>query len=216
MKTPTKVTPEEFFVTAQSFLAAHYSVGAETQGLICRHCKSRVMMEPVAVALHKADLERCVDTGSVQFMRIPYCPKCEYAPRPEGCLHVASDAAFSEWCSLHKEVSQLILITDSRREGREGGISRRKIVREYFEGDVTPETHHAFARPDIHEVLTEFGYWINEVDGDFSTYVKRGGKDYVETQRLDGSWRHVIPGNEETDGVGSESLKRNFQRGQKS
>lgn len=216
MKTPTKITPEEFFVTAQSFLAAHYSVDEGTPGLICKHCQGRVKMEPVAVPLHEADLDRCVDTGSVQFMRIPYCPECEHTPRPEGCLHVASDAVFSEWCSLHKEVSQLLLITDRRGGSREGGIARRKIVREYFEGNVTPETHHAFARPDIHEVLTEFGYWINEVDGDFSTYVKRGGKDYVETQRLDGSWRHVIPGDEEAEGLGGESLKGNLQRTAKS
>jgi len=216
MKTPTKITPEEFFATAQSFLAAHYAGSEEAQGLVCKHCQSRIKMEPVAVALHEADLERCVDTGSVQFVRIPYCPKCEDAPRPEGCLHVDSDAAFLEWCNLHKELSRLLLITDRRGGGREGGIARRKIVREYFEGDVTPQTHHAFARPDIHEVLTEFGYWINEVDGDFSTYVKRGGKDYVETHRLDGSWRRVIPGEAEAKGLGSESLKQNLQRGEES
>jgi hypothetical protein len=99
---------------------------------------------------------------------------------------------------------------ERRRGDREGGIARRKLIREYFEGDVTPETHHAFARPDIHKVLTEFGHWLNGFDGDFSTYVRRGGKDYIDTHRLDGSWRHVIPGEEETEGQGSESLRRHL------
>jgi hypothetical protein len=212
MKTPTKITAEEFFVTAESFLAAHYSVGEGTPELVCKHCHSRIRTEPVAVPLHEASLERCVETGSVQFMRIPYCPQCEHTPLPEGCLHVASSEAFLKSCNLHKEMSQLLLMADRRGGGREGGVARRKIVREFFEGDVSPQTHHAFARPDIHEVLAEFGYWINEVDGDFSTYVKRGGKDYVETHRLDGSWRRVIPGEAEAEGTGSESLKENLQQ----
>jgi hypothetical protein len=212
MKTPTIITPEEFFATAQSFLAAHYSEAEEAEGLLCKHCQSLVNMEPVTVALHEADLERCVDTGAVQFMRIPFCPKCEHAPSPEGCLHVASEAAFREWCNLHKELSALLFIRDRRGGDREGGIARRKIVREFFEGEAAPQALHAFARPDIHEVLTEFGYWINEVDGDFSTYVRRGGTDYVETHRLDGSWRHVIPDDEEAEGLGSETLRGNLQR----
>jgi hypothetical protein len=199
-------------VSTESFLAAHYSAEEGAQAFVCKHCQSRIKTEPVAVALHEADLERCVDTGSVQFMRIPYCPKCEEAPRPEGCLHAASDAAFLDSCDLHKETGRLLLITDRRGGDREGGISRRKIVREFFEGDVAPQSLHAFARPDIHAVLSEFGYWINEIDGDFSTYVRRGGKDYVETHRLDGSWRHVVPGEAEAEGVGGESLKGNLQR----
>ena len=216
MKTPAILTPEEFSVTAQSFLAAHYAGDEETQELVCKHCQSRVTMEPVAVGLHEADLERCLDTGAVQFMRIPFCPKCENAPSPEGCLHVASRAAFREWCVLHKELSGLLLIRDRRGGDREGGIARRKIVREFFEGEGAPHALHAFARPDIHKVLTEFGYWLNEVDGDFSTYVKRGGKDYVETHRLDGSWRRVIPGEAEAEGLGSESLKQNLHEREES
>jgi hypothetical protein len=84
------------------------------------------------------------------------------------------------------------------------------VVREYFEGDVTPETHHAFASPDVHKALAEFGYWLNEFDGEFSTYVRRGGKEYIETHRLDGSWRHVTPGGKEVERQGSEGLRRHL------
>jgi hypothetical protein len=96
---------------------------------------------------------------------------------------------------------------DRRRERREVGIARRKARREFFEGDITPQTHHAFARPDVHEVLSEFGYWLNDFDSDFATYVRRGGKDFIETCRVDGSWRHVVPGETEANGLGGESLR---------
>jgi hypothetical protein len=43
-------------------------------------------------------------------MRIPYCPKCEFPPVSRGCIHVPSLAKFLEWCSLDKDVGQLILI----------------------------------------------------------------------------------------------------------
>jgi hypothetical protein len=98
---------------------------------------------------------------------------------------------------------------ERRQEGREG-TARRKARREFFEGNVSPETHHAFARPDVHEVLAEFGYWLNDFDSDFSTYVRRGAKDFVETCRVDGSWRHVVPGKPETNGRGGESLRTHF------
>lgn len=98
-----------------------------------------------------------------------------------------------------------------RRTGdREGEIARRKIRREFFEGEVTAETHHAFARPDIHKALSEFGYWLNDFDSDFSTYMKRGGKDFVETSRVDGSWRHVVPDEPEAEGFGGESLRNHL------
>jgi hypothetical protein len=103
---------------------------------------------------------------------------------------------------------------ERRREGREGK-ARRRLAREYFEGDVTPETHHAFARPDVHEVLTEFGYWLNEFDGDSSTYVRRRGEDYLITHRLDGSWHHTIPGGKDVDGQGSESLRQHLEQREK-
>lgn len=96
---------------------------------------------------------------------------------------------------------------DRRQGRREEGIARRRMQREFFEGEVTAETHHAFAPPEIHKVLTEFDYWLNEFDSDFSTYVRRGGNDFIETNRLDGSWRHVSPGQPETEGSGSESLR---------
>jgi hypothetical protein len=99
---------------------------------------------------------------------------------------------------------------DRRQGRREEGVARRKARREYFEGDVIPETHHAFARPDVHEVLSDFGYWLNDFDSDFSTYVKRGGKDFIETCRLDGSWRHVVPGEGETNRRGGEDLRTHF------
>jgi len=212
MKTPTKLKADEFFMIEQSFLAANYSAGEAAHGLICKHCKSRITMEPVMVPLHEAELDRCVETGNVQFMRLPYCPRCENPPNADGCIHVSSLAVFLEWCALYKEVSELLLIMERRHGRRESGIGRRRIRREYFEGDVTPETHHAFARPDIHEVLTEFGYWINDFDGDFSTYVRRGGKDYIQTHRLDGSWRHIIPGEVEAEDEGSESLRRHLHK----
>jgi hypothetical protein len=87
------------------------------------------------------------------------------------------------------------------------------LRREYFGEDVAPESHHAFARPDVHGVLSEFGYWLNEFDGTFSTYIRRGGQDYVETCRLDGSWRHV-QGEKETTGRGGESLRAHFLKGE--
>ena len=208
MRTPTKLSVEEFFVRAQSFLAANYTKGEGSEGLVCKHCRSTVKMEPVRIPLHEAMLDRCEETDTAQFMKVPYCPKCEEPPSHQGCIHVPSPAAFFEWCKLHKEVSELFLITIDRRGGRrESGIARRKLVRECFEGDVTPETHHAFARPDLHKVLAEFGYWLDEFGSDFSTYVRRSGKDYIETHRLDGSWRHVAPGEKDVEGQGSESLK---------
>jgi hypothetical protein len=103
---------------------------------------------------------------------------------------------------------------ERRLEGREGK-ARRRLAREYFEGDVTPETHHAFARPDVHEVLTEFGYWLNEFDGDSSTYVRRRAKDHIVTHRLDGSWHHTIPGGKDVDGQGSESLRQHLHQREK-
>jgi hypothetical protein len=84
--------------------------------------------------------------------------------------------------------------------------------REFFEGEVSAETHHAFARPDVHDVLVEFGYWLHEFDSDFATYVRRGGKDYVETCRSDGTWRHVVPGEGETSGRGGESLEKDLRK----
>lgn len=103
------------------------------------------------------------------------------------------------------------MASEDRRHGRrEEGIARRKTRREFFKGDVSPETHHAFALPDVHAVLTEFGYWLNDFDSDFSTYVKRGGTDYVETCRVDGTWRHVVPGEGETSGRGGETLRKHF------
>jgi hypothetical protein len=99
---------------------------------------------------------------------------------------------------------------DRRQGRREEGAARRRARREYFEGDVSPQTHHAFARPDVHEVLSDFGYWLNDFDSDFSTYVKRGGKDYLVTCRLDGTWRHVIPDEAEAEGRGGESLRTHF------
>jgi hypothetical protein len=105
---------------------------------------------------------------------------------------------------------------DRRQGRREEGVARRKVRREYFERDVTPESHHAFACPDVHEVLSEFGYWLNEFDGDFSTYVRRGGKDYIEAWRQDGSWRHVVPGEAEAEGRGRESLRTHLLKGKHS
>jgi hypothetical protein len=101
---------------------------------------------------------------------------------------------------------------DRRQGRRESGAARRRMQREYFEGEVTAETHHAFASPEIHNVLTEFDYWLNEFDSDFSTYVRRGGNDFIETNRLDGSWRHVSPGRSETAGSGSESLMQHLAK----
>lgn len=99
---------------------------------------------------------------------------------------------------------------DRRQGRREEGSARRKVRREFFEGEVRPDTHHAFARPDVHEVLAEFGYWLNEFDSDFSTYVRRGGRDFIETCRTDGSWRHVAPGRQEAGGRGGESLRQHL------
>lgn len=102
---------------------------------------------------------------------------------------------------------------ERRCGSREEGIGRRNLVREHFEGDVTPETHHAFARPDVHKVLAEFGYWLNEFDGDLSTYARRGTNDSITTHRLDGSWRHVIPGEErKVEGQGSENLRKHLRQ----
>ncbi len=101
---------------------------------------------------------------------------------------------------------------DRRRGRREEGVARRKLRRECFDLDVTPETHHAFARPDVHEVLAEFGYWLNEFDSDFSTYVRRGGRDYIETCRADGAWRHIVPGEPEANGQGGESLRAHLRK----
>jgi len=214
MKTPEKLKADEFFMIVQSFLVSNYSAGEGTHGLICKHCKSKVRMEPLAVSLHEADLDRCVETGNAQFMRIPYCPRCENPPNSKGCIHVPSLAVFLEWCALHEEVTEQLIIMERRHGRREGGIARRKLVREYFEGGVSPETHHAFARPDVHAVLLEFGYWVNDFGGDVSTYTRRGGKDYIETHRLDGSWRHVIPGGREVEGQGSESLRNYLYPGE--
>lgn len=99
---------------------------------------------------------------------------------------------------------------DRRRRRREEGAARRKMRREFFEGEVTAGSHHAFARPDIHRVLAESGYWLSDFDSDFATYVRRGGKDFVETCRTDGTWRHVVPDEDETNGQGSESLKKHL------
>lgn len=100
-----------------------------------------------------------------------------------------------------------------RREGRpEEGAARRRMRREFFEGEVTAETHHAFAPPEVHRVLTEFGYWLNEFDSDFATYVRRGGRDFVETSRVDGSWRHVSPGQPESEGRGAASLRTHLAK----
>jgi hypothetical protein len=100
-----------------------------------------------------------------------------------------------------------------RRQGRrEAGAARRRMQREYFEGEITAQTHHAFAPPEIHNVLTEFDYWLNEFDSDFATYVRRGGSDFIETHRLDGSWRHVSPGRQEAEGSGAASLKQHLAK----
>jgi hypothetical protein len=101
---------------------------------------------------------------------------------------------------------------DRRRGRREEGAARRKLRREYFDLEIMPETHHAFARPDVHEVLAEFGYWLNEFDSDFSTYVRRDGQDYIETCRVDGAWRHVLPGEPEANGQGGESLRAHLRK----
>ena len=90
---------------------------------------------------------------------------------------------------------------------KETGTYRRRLIRECFEGDVTPETHHAFARPDIHRVLADFGYWLSDFDGDSSTYVRRGGQDFIDTHRPSGTWRHVVPQEKPVEGEGSESLR---------
>lgn len=98
-----------------------------------------------------------------------------------------------------------------RRQGRkEEGIARRKMRREFFDG-VSAETHHAFARADVHQVLAKFGYWLHEFDSDFATYVRRGGKDYIETCRSDGTWRHVVPDEGETSGQGGGSLEKDLR-----
>jgi len=207
MKTPKLARVDDFFLAVQRFLSESCLQDDRAHALICKHCKSSIKMEPVPVALHEVDLDRCVATDIVQFMRIPYCPQCEDAPSSEACIHVLSSAVFFEWCNLHKELSQLLLITDRRHGRREGGTPRRKLLREYFDGDIVPESHHAFARPDVHEVLSEFGYWLDEFDGDLSTYVQRGGKDYIETHRMDGTWRHVVSGQGEVEGSGAERLR---------
>ena len=96
---------------------------------------------------------------------------------------------------------------EPQRNRKETEPLRRRLVREHFEGEVTPETHHAFARPDVHRVLAEFGYWLSEFDGDSAIYVRRGGQDFVDTHRPSGTWRHVVPGEQESEGEGSESLR---------
>jgi len=211
MKSPRKARVDDFFAAVQSFLSESCWQDDRTHALICKQCKSRIRMEPVPVALHEVDLDCCVATDTVQFMRIPYCPRCEDQPSPEACIHVLSSSVFFEWCNLHKELSQLLLITDRRRGRREGGTPRRKLLREYFAGDVVPESHHAFARPDVHEVLSDFGYWLDEFDGDLSTYVQRGGRDYIETHRIDGTWRHAVPGQREVEGSGAVRLRSHLR-----
>jgi len=210
MKTPKKLTVDEFFAVIQSFLDDRCATGEGPMGLVCKSCKSKIMTELIPVALHEASLAVCVETGIEQLMRIPYCSKCEYQPEPEACIHVPSPSAFFEWCELHKVPSQLVVIRDRRRGRREKGIPRRRMVREYFERDAAPEILRAFARADVHKVLTDSGYWLNEFDGDFTTYVRRGGKDFIETHRRDGSWRHVTPGEKEVEGAGIEELREHL------
>ena len=110
MKTPKNLTGGDFFMVVQSFLADRCSSAGRTHGLTCTYCGSQILTKAVAVQLHEADPNRCIETGVVQPIRIPHCPKCEFPPISRGCIHVPSPAAFLEWCSLSKDVGQLILI----------------------------------------------------------------------------------------------------------
>jgi hypothetical protein len=110
MKTPKKLTFVEFDVALSSFYADECAVDRSTHEMICRTCKSKIRLSPVLIRLHDARVDRCDETESIQQMRLPYCPKCEFPPRSEGCLHVPSPAVFLEWCSWNKDIGQLVLV----------------------------------------------------------------------------------------------------------
>ena len=108
MKTPTKITLEEFGRTNTAYLADRcarrditddlghvHQVPLVTGALvsmkpryICQNCGAEIQYVLTYLSVHDSPFaDVCAGTGRVMRMPIPYCPNCEERPALHGCLH---------------------------------------------------------------------------------------------------------------------------------
>ncbi len=84
MKTPTKITLEEFLRRSQAYLLDD----CMPERYICTKCSRQIETVTASVSIHDSPFpHQCVGTGNVVKMPIPYCPNCEACPALSGCLH---------------------------------------------------------------------------------------------------------------------------------
>jgi hypothetical protein len=88
MKTPVKVTLEEYHQARCEWLKENTHTVEELPGLRCLACGGRVRVEPVTLELHARGLPGCQGDGETMLTGIPYCPGCEELPAKTGCVHV--------------------------------------------------------------------------------------------------------------------------------
>ncbi len=87
MKTPSRITPEEYVHAIVSWVAANATM--TDAGLMCNRCGEQVTVVPIAFSIHLIEFgDACSGPGEVQHHLVPFCERCEALPEPNGCLHV--------------------------------------------------------------------------------------------------------------------------------
>jgi hypothetical protein len=60
---------------------------SEDKHMHCAQCGTRIKWAAAFISAHRM-AERCLGTGIIVQVDIPYCPQCEETPYVRGCFHV--------------------------------------------------------------------------------------------------------------------------------
>jgi hypothetical protein len=88
MRTPVKVTMEEFVAERREWLKNYTVASPTTGGLLCVTCGGAIRGQAVVLDIHDRRLPGCQGDGETIQTGIPYCPNCEELPAKRGCVHV--------------------------------------------------------------------------------------------------------------------------------
>jgi hypothetical protein len=88
MKTPVKMTLEEYRQERREWLETNTIAWPMTGGLQCVHCGGVIFAQAVTLDIHDRSLPGCQGDGETMETGVPYCRDCEEQPAKRGCVHV--------------------------------------------------------------------------------------------------------------------------------
>jgi len=88
MKTPVKVTLEEYRQERREWLDKQALSGFTTGHLVCVNCGGVIRAQVVTLDVHNRELPGCQGDGETMETAVPYCVDCEELPAKRGCVHV--------------------------------------------------------------------------------------------------------------------------------